>query len=94
MNLFYILLIILDEIIINGDINIHSVITNNDGKIPIKKIGKKITKKYGFAGNIPTDLHEIGKVMGFNFKDDLVKTLKDNGVLTFSEATIYLLNIK
>jgi hypothetical protein len=36
-----------------------------------------ITKKYGFEGNIPTDIHEIGSVMGFNFQEDLV-TLKQN----------------
>lgn len=30
-----------------------------------------ITKKYGFEGNIPKDPHEIGSVMGFNFKLDL-----------------------
>ena len=36
-----------------------------------------ISKKYGFEGNIPTDLSSIGKVMGFNFKDDLIK-IKEN----------------
>lgn len=36
-----------------------------------------ITKKYGFEGNIPSDLAAIGKVMGFNFKEDLV-ALKNN----------------
>ena len=36
-----------------------------------------ITKKYGYEGNIPTDPHEIGKVMGFNFKEDLT-VLKNN----------------
>lgn len=36
-----------------------------------------ITKKYGFEGNIPHDPHEIGSVMGFNFKLDL-EILKDN----------------
>lgn len=36
-----------------------------------------ITKKYGYEGNIPKDPHEIGKVMGFNFKEDL-KVLKDS----------------
>ena len=30
-----------------------------------------ICKKYGYEGNIPTDPHEIGKVMGFNFQQDL-----------------------
>lgn len=32
-----------------------------------------ITKKYGYEGNIPRDPHEIGSVMGFNFKLDLEK---------------------
>lgn len=36
-----------------------------------------ITRKHGYEGNIPTDIHVIGKVMGFNFKQDLV-TLKEN----------------
>lgn len=36
-----------------------------------------ITRKFGFAGNIPADPHEIGKVMGFNFKDDIM-VLKQN----------------
>lgn len=36
-----------------------------------------IVKKNGFEGNIPTDIHEIGSVMGFNFKLDL-KILKEN----------------
>ena len=36
-----------------------------------------ITKKYGYSGNIPTDLHAIGKVMGYNFKEDL-ETIKQN----------------
>lgn len=36
-----------------------------------------ISRKYGFEGNIPTDLASIGKVMGFNFKQDLA-TLKAN----------------
>lgn len=36
-----------------------------------------ITKKYGFEGNIPHDPHEIGAVMGFNFKLDL-EVLKNN----------------
>lgn len=30
-----------------------------------------ICKKYGYEGNIPTDPHQIGKVMGFDFKQDL-----------------------
>jgi hypothetical protein len=33
-------------------------------------------KKYGYEGNIPTDPHEIGKVLGFNFNLDL-ETLKE-----------------
>lgn len=36
-----------------------------------------IMKKYGYAGNIPVELHEIGSVMGFNFKTDL-EVLKKN----------------
>lgn len=36
-----------------------------------------ISKKYGFAGNIPSDPHEIGKVMGFNFVDS-ISTIKNN----------------
>lgn len=36
-----------------------------------------ICKKYGYEGNIPTDPHQIGKVMGFNFKEDLA-ILKEN----------------
>ena len=36
-----------------------------------------ICKSYGYDGNIPSDPHEIGKVLGFNFKLDLV-TLKEN----------------
>lgn len=36
-----------------------------------------ITKKYGYSGNIPNNLHEIGKVMGFNFQQDLT-ILKNN----------------
>lgn len=36
-----------------------------------------ITKKYGYEGNIPHDPHEIGSVMGFNFKLDL-EVLKKN----------------
>lgn len=36
-----------------------------------------IVKKNGFEGNIPTDIHEIGSVLGFNFKLDL-KILKEN----------------
>lgn len=31
-----------------------------------------ITRRYGYSGNIPTDLSSIGKVMGFNFIDDIV----------------------
>lgn len=40
-------------------------------------ISALITKKYGFEGNIPKDPHEIGSVMGFNFKLDL-EILKKN----------------
>ena len=36
-----------------------------------------VCKMYGFEGNIPSSPHSIGKVMGFNFKDDLI-TLKEN----------------
>ena len=36
-----------------------------------------ICNLHGFEGNIPYNLHEIGKIMGFNFKDDLI-TLKEN----------------
>lgn len=36
-----------------------------------------ICKKYGYEGNIPTDPHQIGKVMGFDFKKNLVD-VKDN----------------
>lgn len=36
-----------------------------------------ITKKYGYEGNIPHEPHEIGSVMGFNFKIDL-ELLKKN----------------
>lgn len=34
-------------------------------------------KKYGYEGNIPTDIHSIGSVMGFNFQQNL-KVLKEN----------------
>lgn len=40
-------------------------------------ISALITKKYGYEGNIPTDMHQIGKVMGFNFQQDLL-VLKEN----------------
>lgn len=36
-----------------------------------------IMKKYGFEGNIPTDIHSIGSVMGFDFQQDLT-VLKEN----------------
>lgn len=36
-----------------------------------------ISRKYGFEGNIPIDIHEIGAVLGYNFKLDLDK-LKSN----------------
>lgn len=36
-----------------------------------------MTKKYGFEGNIPRDPHEIGAVMGFNFKVDLEVLVKN-----------------
>lgn len=36
-----------------------------------------VCSKYGYAGNIPSNPHEIGKLMGFNFKEDLV-VLKQN----------------
>lgn len=36
-----------------------------------------VCDKYGYAGNIPTNPHEIGKLMGFNFKENLI-TLKEN----------------
>lgn len=36
-----------------------------------------IIRKYGYESTILTDLHEVGKVMGFNFIDDL-KTIKEN----------------
>ena len=40
-------------------------------------ISALIMKKYDFEGNIPTDLHQIGKVMGFNFQQDLVALQND-----------------
>lgn len=43
-----------------------------------------ITKKYGYEGNIPHDPHEIGSVMGFNFKldlENLKKNIKDDPYL-------------
>lgn len=36
-----------------------------------------ICKKHGFAGNLPVYPHEVGKVLGFNFQQDL-STLKEN----------------
>lgn len=36
-----------------------------------------ICKKYGFAGNLPVYPHEVGKVLGFNFQQDL-SILKEN----------------
>lgn len=36
-----------------------------------------IMKKYGYSGNIPVEPHEIGSVMGFNFKANL-EVLKKN----------------
>ena len=36
-----------------------------------------ITRKYGFEGNIPINLHEIGKIMGFNFIEDMT-VIKQN----------------
>ena len=56
-----------------------------------------ITRKYGYAGNIPSDLHEIGKVMGFNFKDDLIvikNNIKENDYLKYdSQLLLYLDNL-
>jgi len=40
-------------------------------------ISSLIMKKYDFEGNIPTELHQIGKVMGFNFQQDLTTLQKD-----------------
>lgn len=43
-----------------------------------------LCRKFGFEGNIPSDPHAIGKVMGFNFKDDLLvlkKNISENDYL-------------
>ena len=43
-----------------------------------------VCHKYGYTGNIPSNPHEIGKLMGFNFKEDLVvlkKSISENKYL-------------
>lgn len=48
--------------------NVKEYVTLFDSVIYICAL---MCKKYGYEGNIPTDPHEIGRVLGFNFKLDL-----------------------